>query len=476
MKRSCEYDAAVIGSGPNGLAAAITLAGRGLKVVVVEAASTAGGAARTEELTLSGFRHDIGSAVFPMAAASPFFSSLPLSRFGLEWIKPPVQMAHPFDDGRAALLKTSVTDSSLTLEGDEKAYAKLIQPMVDRFNGLRDYLLGARRFPQNPFPLTHFGLKALSSAEYLSMSHFKAASARGFFAGAAAHSILPLNKTPSAAFGLVLCTTGHAVGWPIPVGGAGSISLSLSRHFASLGGTLVTGHKVNSFTDLPDATALFFDTAPGHLLRIYGERLPTGYKRSLRNYRYGPGVFKLDWALSGPIPWKAEGCNQAGAVHIGGTFAEIAEAEFSAWHGRIHSRPFVILAQPSLFDSSRAPSGRHTAWAYCHVPNGCSYDMTEAIESQIERFAPGFKSLILQRHASAPADLEAGNPNLVGGDIVGGAQTLKQILCRPACSLTPYTTPLRNVYLCSASTPPGAGVHGMCGSHAASVHLKRLGI
>jgi phytoene dehydrogenase-like protein len=411
-----------------------------------------------------------------MAAVSTFFSSLPLSRFGLEWIKPPVQMAHPFDDGSAALLKTSVKESSLTLASDTEAYIKLIQPLVGRFDGLKKYLLGTMRLPENPLLLASFGLKALRSAENLSMSSFKGALARGFFAGLAAHSILPLNKIPSAAFGLVLCITGHAAGWPIPAGGAGSISSALSGYFASLGGTLVTGHKVDSFTDLPDARAMFFDTAPGQLLRIYDHRLPAGYKKSLQNFRYGPGVFKIDWALSGPIPWKAEDCHSAGTVHVGGTFAEIAEAELSAWQGKIHPRPFVILAQPSLFDSSRAPAGHHTSWAYCHVPNGCTEDMTASIELQIERFAPGFKDLILQRQTSTPAELEAENPNLVGGDIVGGAQTLKQIFCRPTCRLVPYTTPLPDVYLCSASTPPGAGVHGMCGFHAASAYLKRLRI
>jgi len=317
-------------------------------------------------------------------------------------------------------------------------------------------------------------LKALRSARSLAECHFKGYRARGFFAGLSAHSVLPLNRVPSAAIGLVMCVTGHTAGWPIPSGGAGSISGVMAQYLISLGGKVVTGRNVEVLSDLPHAKAVFYDTSPRQVLSIYGDHLPGGYRKALRNYRYGPGIFKMDWALSGQVPWKGEKCRQAGTVHLGGTFEEIAAAEMAAWQGKISDRPFVILAQPSLFDPSRAPAGKHTAWAYCHVPNGCDYDMTQYIESQVERFAPGFKDTILSRSSFSPARLEAENPNLVGGDIVGGAQTLRQLLCRPACLIAPYSVPIKGVYLCSASTPPGAGVHGMCGFHAARAFLKKM--
>jgi phytoene dehydrogenase-like protein len=472
MGRTAEYDAAVVGSGPNGLAAAILLAQHGLKVVILEGAPSAGGAVRSGTLTLPGFIHDTGAAILPMALASPFFASLPLSEFGLKWIMPPASLAHPFDDGTAAVLRTSVSGTGQTLGKDGASYIRLIQPLASRWPQLSRDLLGTMKFPAHPLTALIFSRTAFHSAQGLVREHFQDESAKGFFAGLAAHSVIPLEMRPSAAYGVVMCLTGHAVGWPIPAGGAGSLSAALGRYFGSLGGKIITGHSVRSPDDLPEADAVFYDTSPGAMGKIYAGRLPGRYAGALKNYRYGPGVYKMDWALSGPIPWKSAVCHEAGTVHLGGTYAEIAESELSAWQGRAQSSPFVILAQPSLFDPSRAPSGKHTAWAYCHVPNGFSGDMTTQMEKQIERFAPGFRDLIAARHVSTPAGLETENPNIVGGDITGGAQTLKQLLCRPVCSAVPYSTPIKGVFLCSASTPPGAGVHGMCGFHAAKVYLR----
>ena len=469
-----ECDAVVVGAGPNGLAAAITLAKQGLKPVVLEGSETIGGGARSSELTLPGFIHDIGSAIHPLGAASPFFSSLPLSQFGLEWIKTPVALAHPFDDGTAAVLEPSIEATAEGLDADAKSYINLVSPYVGYWDDLVIDLLGTRRWPKHPLTLAIFGLRAFHSATNLVDGFFKGYRARSFFAGLAAHSALPLSLVPSAVFGLTLCVAGHTVGWPIPRGGTGSITGALAGYLQAQGGRIETGRYVKSVAGLPDSKAVFFDTSPETLLEVYKDRLPAKYKGRLQNYKYGPGVFKIDWALSAPIPWSAKECAEAGTVHLGGTFDEIAESELAVWEGRVTDKPFVVLSQPSLFDSSRAPADKHTAWAYCHVPNGCSNDMTESIEAQVERFAPGFRDLILAKHASAPADLQAENPNLVGGDITGGAQSLKQVFCRPTCNLSPYTTPLKGVFICSSSTPPGAGVHGMCGYHAACAYLKSL--
>lgn len=471
---SVEHDAVVVGAGPNGLAAAITLAKHGLKPVVLEASKTAGGGASSSELTLPGFIHDTGSAIHPLGAASPFFSSLPLSEFGLEWITAPAALVHPFDDGTAAVLEPSIEVTAEGLEVDAKSYIKLVEPYIAYWKELVVDLLGTRRWPEYPLTLAMFGLRSFYSARSLADGYFKGDRARGFFAGLAAHSVLPLNKVPSAVFGMTLCLAGHTVGWPIPRGGAVSITSALSEYLRALGGSIVTGQYVKSRADLPESKAVFFDTSPTTLVEVYKDRLPEQYTRKLRNYKYGPGIFKIDWALSAPIPWSAKECTKAGTVHLGGTFDEIAEAEFAAWNGQVTDKPFVILAQPSLFDPSRAPAGKHTAWAYCHVPNGCNVDMTEAIEAQVERFAPGFRDVVLARDTSTPARLQSENANLVGGDITGGAQSLKQVFCRPTCNLSPYSTPLKNVFICSASTPPGAGVHGMCGYHAARAYLKSI--
>jgi len=464
----------VIGSGPNGLAAAVALAQAGLRVTVIEGNRSVGGCARSAELTLSGFVHDTGSAIHPMAAASPYFKSLQLSDYGLEWIQPPVAMAHPFDDGTSALLCRSVHETAGTLGHDSRKYSELFTPLLEDWDHLLPDLLGTMRMTRHPLTLARFARNALQSAIALAERRFQGARARAFMAGLCAHSILPLDEKPGAAFGLVLGLAGHAVGWPIPKGGAGSISAALSAYLKSKGGIITTGKYVESVDDLPARSPVLWDVTPAQLLRIKGLKLPDGYRRSLMGYRYGPGVFKIDWALSEPIPWKSRGCRLAGAVHLGGTMEEIALSESSAWSNGASQKPFVFLAQPSLFDGSRAPAGKHTAWAYCHVPNGYQGDMLDLIESQVERFAPGFREVILARYAVGPAGLERDNPNLVGGDISGGAQSLRQLFARPALRLDPYRIPAGDMYICSSSTPPGAGVHGMCGFHAAMSYLKHM--
>ena len=464
-------DAYIVGSGPNGLAAAIALAGSGLRVCVIEGSPSIGGCARSAELTLPGFVHDTGSAVHPMAAASPFFKSLPLSNYGLEWILPPAAVAHPFDDGTAALLHRSVHETAATLGRDSSRYSDLFTPLLEDWDSLLPELLGTMRMPRHPLALARFALKALQPATALAEGRFQGERARGLIAGLCAHSILPLDQTPGAAFGLALGLAGHAVGWPIPAGGAGSITRALAAYFKSNGGVITTGKYIQTADDLPSGSAVFWDVTPAQLLRIPGLNLPAGYRRSLQGYRYGPGAFKVDWALRRPIPWKAAECRLAGTVHLGGTLEEIAVSEKIVRRNKVRQKPFVLLAQPSLFDSSRAPGGNHTAWAYCHVPNGYSGDMTDPIEAQVERFAPGFRRVILARRSTGPAELERDNPNLVGGDISGGAQSLRQLFARPALRLDPYRIPAGNMYICSSSTPPGAGVHGMCGLHAAQSYL-----
>ena len=468
-------DAIVVGAGPNGLAAAIELARAGVAVLVVEAAETVGGGLRTSELTLPGFRHDVCSAIHPLAVASPFLRTVPLGEHGVQWIDPPTALAHPFDDGTAALLERSLTATAEGLGEDAGRYRRLMAPLVGDADGLLEDVLGPLRVPRHPLALARFGVAAALPAAALARLAFRGRRARGLFAGLAAHSMLPLTRPATAAFGLVLGLLGHAAGWPFPRGGSQAIADGLAAYLRSLGGEIETGRPVASLDELDDARLVLLDVTPRQLLALADDRLAaSGYRRALERYRYGPGVFKLDWALDGPIPWRAEECARAATVHLGGTLEEVSASERLPWRGETADRPFVLLAQQSLFDATRAPEGRHTAWAYCHVPNGSTADMTERIERQVERFAPGFRERILARSVLDPAGLERRNRNYVGGDINGGAADLRQLLTRPVVSRSPYTTPMRGVFLCSSSTPPGGGVHGMCGYHAARSALAYL--
>lgn len=468
------YDAVVVGSGPNGLAAAITVARTGRSVLVLEAADTPGGGARTSALTLPGFRHDVCSALHPLAIGSPFLSALPLAEHGLEWIHPRYPVAHPLDDGSAVLLERDVDATATALGEDARAYRRLMSPLVRDWDKIAKGVMGHLRLPRNPIAMTRFGSRAIRSARGLADSWLRTARARALFAGIAAHSVTPLEFRGSAAAGLVLQAAGHAVGWPMPHGGAQSITNAMVSYLQALGGEVVTGVRVQSLDELPRASAVLLDVGARALDQIAGDRLPASYRRKLEAFRYGPGVFKMDWALDGPIPWTAAGCGGAGTVHLGGTLDEIGDAEAAVWRGEHPERPFVLLAQPTLFDKMRASEGKHIAWAYCHTPNGSDFDMAERIEAQIERFAPGFRKRILARSVMRPSDMEAYNANYVGGDIGGGANTLRQLFARPVSAFSPYRTPIDGVYLCSASTPPGAGVHGMCGYWAALDALRDL--
>jgi phytoene dehydrogenase-like protein len=474
LNGSQDYQAIVVGSGINGLAAAAELAEAGLKVLVIEGNETMGGCTRSEALTLPGYLHDAGSAVYPMAAASPFFNSHPFSEYGLKWIKPPVAMAHPFDDGSAALLYQSVKETAETLGQDSRGYRELMLPLLENWDALIVDLLGTFRWFHHPLKLMNFGAKSFRSAINLAKHQFTGSRARGFISGLCAHSVIPLERIPSASFGIVLGLAGHAVGWPIPQGGSGEITQAMLTHLKKKNVELVSGRLIHSLEELQNGAALFLDITPSQFLSMAGNRLSGSYVRMLKQFRYGPGVFKMDWAISEPIPWKAKECLLAGTVHVGGSMESIALSEREAWQNKYPEIPFVILAQPTLFDDTRTPHGRHIAWAYCHIPNGFTGDMTAQIEAQIERFAPGFRDIILARSTMNTTELETNNPNLVGGDITGGAQVMSQIFTRPVLRWDPYTTPLGNVYLCSASTPPGAGVHGMCGAHAAASYLSTL--
>ncbi len=454
----------MIGSGPNGLAAAILLARAGLQVTVHEASTQIGGGARSEALTLPGFVHDVCSAIHPMAVASPCFDEFPLAAHGLEWVHPDAPMAHPMDDGTVIVLDRSIDATARQLGPDGAAWTRLMDPLAAAWPKLRDDLLAPLRIPRHPLLMARFGLRGIRAARPLAQSLFRGARARALFAGLAAHSLLPLEARLSAAVGIMLGLTAHTVGWPFPRGGAQRLSDALAGYLKTLGGVIRTGSRI---TDLPTAALVFCEVTPRQFLALAGGRLPEGFRRALQRYRYGPGVFKLDYALSGPIPWRARECARAATVHLGGTLEEIAE-----WEAGYTGRPFLLLAQHTLFDPSRAPAGQHTAWTYCHVPNGAGGDYTEAIEDQIERFAPGFRRLILARHTLTPANLEQRNPNRVGGDLNGGAGDLAQFFLRPTRLL--YRTPLRGVYLCSASTPPSGSIHGMCGYNAVQAALSDL--
>lgn len=466
-----DYDAIIVGSGPNGLAAAITMQQAGLSVLLVEGKEVIGGGLGSAELTFPGFVHDVCSAIHPLAVGSPFFKTLCLEQYGLEFINPTIAAAHPFDDGTAAALHHSVERTAQLLGSDELSYLKLMRPLVKDWPGMSADVLGPLRFPKKPFAMARFGLHAITSAAQLA-KRFDTKEAKGLWAGMAAHSMQPLYNAATSAIGLVLMAAGHLGGWPVPKGGSSAIANALASCFTALGGTIETNFYVRSLHQLPSAHAILFDVTPRQLLQIAGHNFSSLYKWQLERYRYGMGVFKIDWALDGPIPFTAPACRQAGTVHLGNTLEEMAASEQLTAAGKHPQKPFVLLAQQSLFDPSRAPQGKHTAWAYCHVPNGSKMDMTEHIEKQAERFAPGFRETILGRHVMDTAQIEAYNPNYIGGDINGGIIDAGQLFTRPALRLSPYKTSAKGIYICSASTPPGGGVHGMCGYHAAKRALK----
>jgi phytoene dehydrogenase-like protein len=469
-----ELDAVIVGSGPNGLAAAVSLAQQGFSVSVIEAHAEIGGGTRTAELTLPGFHHDVCAAVHPMGELSPFLSTLPLAEHGLSWVHPEISVAHPLDDGPSVLLERSVDATAAALGVDRDAYRKLMGGFVRVGRPLMADLLGPLRIPRHPFAMARFGFYGVRSALGLGRGLFVEPRARALLAGCAAHSILPLDKLLTAAVGLIFAFTGHLCDWPVALGGSRAIGAALASYLHSLGGQITTREPIRSLGQLPKARVVLFDLAPRQLIEIAGDRLPAGYLKRLARYRYGPGVFKLDWALSGPIPWKDRSALRASTVHVGGTLEEIADAEAAAFRGEHHPRPFVLVAQQSQFDFTRAPVGHHTGYAYCHVPHGSSVDVSTQIEAQIERFAPGFRDLIMARVAHTPGDFERYNPSFIGGVIAGGCADLTQLFTRPVARLDPYSTPAPGIFLCSAATPPGGGVHGMSGYFAARSAARRL--
>lgn len=467
--KDADYDAVVIGSGPNGLAAAVRIAMDGRRVLVVEAREQPGGGARTAEFTLPGFRHDVCSAVHPMGLASPFFRTLDLGQYGLEWVHPEIPLAHPFDDGNGAAMFRSVDrTASQFSKSSAAAYRRVFTPLVENCAELLGDLLAPPGLPSHPWRTMQFGMRALPSSQMAARLWFGDERARALLAGNAAHSVLPLDRfLATNAIGLMLMTVGHVHGWPVAKGGSASIVRALVSLLKEKGGEIETGRRVATIEDLPRAKSYLFDTTPSALAEIAGDRLPERYRKRLRRFRHGPGIFKIDYALSESVPWKNPDCRRAGTVHIGGSIEQIAAAERAPWQGRHSDKPFVLTSQPTMCDPSRAPEGKHVFWAYCHVPAGSTVDMTEAIERQIERFAPGFRDCILARHTMNCIDYERYNPNLIGGDIVGGVSDWRQLLTRPVVRWKPHTTPNPEIFLCSSSTPPGGGVHGMCGYWAA---------
>lgn len=467
-------EAIVVGAGPNGLVAAVTLARAGWQVTVLEAEPQPGGGTRTEALTLPGFLHDVCSAVHPLGLASPALRDLPLADHGLVWVQPEVPLAHPLDGGRAALLHRSLDGTVAGLGADGAAYRRLVGPLAAAGLDLVDAVLAPLAIPpRHPLLLARFGLVGVRSARSLGRARFLGDEAQALLAGCAAHSMLSLDTPITAGLGLFLDALAHVVGWPFTQGGSQRVAAALVALLEAHGGKVETGQRVDSLADLPPADAVLLDVTPRQVVAMAGDRLPPRYRRRLERYRYGPGVCKVDWALDAPVPWTAEAARQAGTVHVGGSLAEVAAAEEDVQRGRIPERPFVLVAQPTVADPTRAPAGKHVLWAYCHVPSGCAVDVTDRIEAQIERFAPGFRDRILARHTFTASEVEAHNANCVGGDINGGRSDLRQFFARPTLSLTPWATPVRGLYLCSSSTPPGGGVHGMCGLHAARTVLRR---
>lgn len=466
------YNAIIIGSGPNGLAAGIRLARDGWAVKIFERNDTVGGGTRTQELSLPGFHHDVCSAIHPLAKASPFFRTLPLEDYGVEWIQPEVPVAHPLEDQTPGALFRSLDQTVDQFGEDGLRYKRNVEPLLRHWEELVPQILAPfTLLPDHPLLMARFGSEGLRSAKAFA-SKFKSEKLRALIAGLSAHGILPFDKTATAAIGLVLGVAAHAVGWPFPKGGSYKLTEAMADYFQSLGGEIETNAEITALDQLPKSDTILFDITPKQILQIAHQQLPAAYKRKLQHFKYGLGVFKIDFALSDPIPWKDDVCQKAGTVHLGGTFDEIAKSESDTAHGKHPDNPFVLVAQHSLFDVSRAPAGKHTAWAYCHVPNGSTRDMTEPIVNQIERFAPGFRDCILEYHTMNTNAIEAYNPNYIGGDINGGSQDITQLFSRPAGLFDPYHIPTTNMFICSSSTPPGGGVHGMCGYHAAESAIE----
>jgi phytoene dehydrogenase-like protein len=467
-----KYDAVIVGSGPNGLAAAITLAQAGRRVLVIEGRDTIGGGARTAEMTVPGFRHDPCSAIHPLGIMSPFFRSLPLAEHGLEWIVPEISVAHPLDGGRAVAVTRSVEETAAGLGRDEGAYRRLVGPLAREWEAAVHDLMAPLRIPKNPLLYVRNSLAFLAPAAWVARAVFRTEEARAVFVGQSGHSMLPLTHPATGAFGMLLSMSAHAAGWPVARGGSQAISDALASYLRLLGGEIQCGWEVSTLDELPPARAYLFDTAPKGLLKIAGARMPAGYRRQLERFRYNQGIFKVDWALSEPVPWTAEACRRTATLHLGGTMAEIVASEAEVWEGKLPTNPYVLVAQQSVIDPTRAPAGQHTLWGYCHAPSGSTADLTDVIERQVERFAPGFRDTIIARATRNSVEMERYNPNYVGGDINAGVQDLLQQFTRPSFSITPYRTAIDNVYICSSSTPPGGGVHGLCGYFAAQAVLR----